>query len=91
MHHPLKFLAGKQLRDPSVVREVELHEAERRQLLESCESRLFQRDVVILVHVIETDDLVPPPYQQVRDMRAYKTRGAGDENLHSRPSTCDAG
>src|SRR5882724_6440688 len=91
MHYPLKLLAREQFSNPAIVGEIELHEAEGGQFFEPGEARLLQRNVVVIVQVIETDDVMAPADQEVGHMRAYETRGAGNEYFHSRPSTWEAG
>ena len=91
MDDPLELLPGEQLGDAIVVGEIELYETECRQFFEPGEARLLQRNVVVVIQVIETDDVVAPPDQEVGHMRAYETRGAGNEDFHSRPSTWAAG
>ncbi len=49
------------------------------------EARLLQRDVVVLVEVVEADDLVAARQQLLRDVGADEAGRAGDEI-----SSCDA-
>src|SRR6266550_4106854 len=91
MHDSWKFLSREQLRHRRIVGEIDLHEAERGLLLELGEPRLFERDVVVLVEVVQPDDLIALRQQALRRMKADEARSSRDQDLHKRPSTSDAG
>ena len=74
-----------------MIGKVQLHEAKARILLQALEPRHLQRDVVVVVEVVEPDHFVAARKQLPRGMKADESRGAGDQNLHRRPSTSAAG
>ena len=91
VHHALKFLAREERGHGRLVGEVELHEAKLRLHREAREARLLERNVVVLIQVIETDHLVTAREQPLGRVRADEAGGAGQENFHRRPSTAAAG
>src|SRR5213082_2951761 len=67
-----------------------LHEAKLRLRREAREARLLERDVVVLVEVVEAHHLVTARQQALGRVRADESGGAGDEDFHRRPSTAAA-
>ena len=59
-------------------------------LLQDRETRELQAHVVVVVEVVEADDLVAAREQLLRGVEADEAGGAGDEDLHRRPSTSPA-
>lgn len=43
---------------------------------------LLQADVIIVVHVVDSDNIMPFIQQALRDMEADKTCGTSDQKLH---------
>ncbi len=89
MDHAFELLAREQLRHAGAVREIQLHEAEARLLLELREARLLESDVVVVVEVVETDDLVAAREQLRRSMKADEAGRAGDQYLHGLQPSVD--
>src|SRR5688572_10668992 len=56
----LNFLGGEQLGHSVAIGEIKLHELESLKAFQNVETRVLQRDVVILVEIVEPDDLVAP-------------------------------
>ena len=79
--HAREFLGGEQLRHAVAVGEIELDELEVSVALEDGEPRVLQRDVVVLVEIVEPDDLVAALEQQLRRVKADESGRAGDEYL----------
>jgi hypothetical protein len=90
VHHAHEFLALEKLCNARVVGKIELHEAEFRVRGETREACLLERDVVVSVEAVETDDLVTARQKALRGVETDESGGARDENLHSRPSTAAA-
>src|SRR5207248_2727808 len=89
--HTLELLPGEELRDPRVIGQIQLDETEFRMRCQAREPRLLELDVVVLVEVVETDDLIAPRQEALRGMESDESGRAGDEDLHRRPSTAAAG
>src|SRR5437660_5217236 len=90
MHDSRKSLGREQLRHRGIVGEIDLHEAERGLLLELGEACLFERNVVVLVEIVEPDDFVALRQQPLCCMKADESRSSGDQDFHKRPSTSEA-
>ena len=88
--HALEPLAGEKPGHARAVREVELDEAEPRELLQHLEPRELEAHIVVVVEVVEPDDLVAALEQLAGRVIADEASGAGDQDLHSRPSTSPA-
>ena len=86
-----KFLARKERTHRIVVREVQLLEAEVGLCGEPREPCLLQRDVIVLVEIVQTHHLVAAGQQLVRGVRPNESRRTGHQYLHRRPSTALAG
>ena len=82
--HALELLAGEQLGHARAVREVELDEAEPRQLLQQLEPRELEAHVVVVVEVVEPDDLVAALEELAGRVVADEAGGAGDEEFHGK-------
>ena len=82
VNHALELLAREQLRHPRPVGEIQLDEAEVRPLPQLREPRLLQRDVVVVVEVVEPDDFVAALQQELRGVEADEAGRAGDEKFH---------
>src|SRR5690606_31339899 len=89
--HALELLTREELRHRLLLGEVYLREAKARKALELREPRFLQRDVVVLVEVVEPDNLVPSRQELARRVKADEAGRAGDKDFHSRPSTSLAG
>jgi hypothetical protein len=79
----LELLAGEQLRHSVSVGEVELDELEPSVALEHLEPRVLQREVVVLVEVVEADDLVAALEQQLRRMISDESSGTCNQYLQA--------
>ena len=90
VHDARELFAGEKLRHRRIIGQLELDEAEARSG-ETCESRLLEIHVVVVVEIVEPDDLVTGVEQALRSTRTDEARGACDQDLHSRPSTAAAG
>ncbi len=91
VHDAAEFLLRKQVAHRAIIRQVELHEAERGQLLQLSEPRLLEGDVVVLVEVVEPDDLVTPGQQALGRVKADESSRAGQQIFHRRPSVWGPG
>src|SRR5689334_888851 len=74
-----EFLGGEQLRHSLAVGEIELHELEIALALQHLEPRMLQRDVVVLVEIVEAHDLVAALEQELRGVKTDESSGSGDE------------
>ena len=69
VNHALELLRARTARSCRVlIGEIDLHEPETRDFCENREPRLLERDVVVLVEVVEPDDLVAALEQVLRDV-----------------------
>ena len=91
VHYTRELLLCEQLAHRLIVGEIELDEAERRQLLQLRQPRLLQRDVVVVVEVVEADDLMPAGKQAPGGVKSDEPGGACQQIFHRRPSVCAAG
>ncbi len=76
--HSRELLRGEQLRHTLAVGKIELDELEVRVALEDLEPSMLQRDVVVLVEIVEADDLVAALEQQLRGVESNEPGRAGD-------------
>src|SRR2546422_5760653 len=90
MHDARESLSREQLRHRGIIGKIELHESERVLLLELGEVRLFERDIVVLVEVVQPDDFVALRQHALYGMKTDESRSSGDQDLHKRPSTSEA-
>ena len=65
------------------VGQVELVETETRTPAEFGQPGLLQADVVVVVEVVESDHLIPPPQQQLGGVETNESGRAGDEDFHN--------
>ena len=47
------------------------------------QTRLLERDLVIIIEVIDTNDFISPIQQSMRQRGTNETGGSGNENFHS--------
>jgi hypothetical protein len=79
MNHSLELLGREQPGDRVLIGEIHLHELETRVLRENREPRVLQRDVVVLVEIVEPDDLVASLEQVLRCVMPDEAGGAGNQ------------
>ena len=87
VHDPIETFAREQVLDCIAVDEIHAHEPESVAPFELREPRLFERDVVIVIQIVQTDDLVAALEQILRDVKADKPRCSGNEYSQS-PAPC---
>ena len=82
VHDPLEFFSGEQRRHLIAVCQIQMDEPKRWARLQPREPRLFERNVVIVIEIVEPDDLIGAIEQALRGCRSDETGRAGDENFH---------
>ncbi|SLN99269.1 Uncharacterised protein [Klebsiella pneumoniae] len=85
--HAIKLLCGEQLCHTFTVGQIQLLEMECRRC-QAIQTGLLQADVIIVVHVVDSDNIMPFIQQALRDMEADKTCGTSDQKLHIFPPGC---
>src|SRR5690606_37823605 len=83
VHDPVEALLREQIRNAVAVADVELHELEVAVRLEQREPGVLQRDIVVLVQVVETDDLVAALEEPACRMEADKAGRTRHQNLQT--------
>lgn len=78
----IEFFRCEQCSDARRIGQIELDEAEGRRWREAFEAIFFQRDIVIIIHVVDTDDALPAREQPQGKMMADESGDAGDEDFH---------
>lgn len=78
----LELLLFEQGGDALAVREVHLNEAKIRVLLKLRQSRFFQRDFVVIIEIVQSDNLITSCQQDLGSMKANKSGSAGQEDFH---------
>src|SRR5690349_20064989 len=73
------LLGGEQLRHCLALGVIELYEFEIPLALQHLEPRMLQRDVVVIVEVVEAYDLVAALEQELRRVKTNESSGSGDE------------
>src|SRR5690606_18058812 len=81
MHDAVEALVREEIRHGFPIGEIDLHELEVRGRLELREPRTLQRDVVVLVKVVEADDLVAAAEELLRSVKADEAGGARHQYL----------
>ncbi len=84
VHDALKLLAREQLGHAGLVGQIEFHEAEAALAIELRQARALQGDVIVVVEIVDTDDLIAARQQALRGEVADEARGTGDQQLHGR-------
>src|SRR5437016_14459861 len=90
MNDSWESLRREQLRHRGIIGKIDLDEPERGLLLELGEARLFERDIVVLVEVVQPDDFVALRQQALHGMKTDEPCSSGDQDFHKRPSTSEA-
>lgn len=80
MGHMQRFGLRKDLRDALLIRQIAFDEAEIGMLAQLREPVLFQPNIVIGIHIVETHDLATSLQQAARHMKADEAGRAGDEH-----------
>ncbi len=82
MHDALEFPGSEQLRHRLPIRQVGMDEPERLVRLEPGEAGLLERDVVVIIEIVESDDLIASIEEALCGGRANEPGGARDEKFH---------
>ena len=88
MDHTVKLFRGEQLRHPLTVGKIQLLEMKCRGC-QTIQTSLFQANVIIVIHVVDADNIMPLIQQALRDMKADKTCGTSNQKLHIYPLGVD--
>ncbi len=80
MDHLFKPMLRKQRTDGRPIRQIRLHETETRFRPEQIETGLLECRIVIIIHVVKTDDVTAFGQQLTRHMKADKSRRASNQN-----------
>ena len=83
--YPIEALLGKQCRHSLAVGQVQLDEADIGTPGQIHQARLLQRDVVVVVEIVDTDDLVAMAEQAFGHGVSDKAGHAGNKKLHNHP------
>ncbi len=84
VHHPLRAMLAKHPVHRRAVGDVLANLGIARVVLRARQARLFQRDIVIVVEVVNANDLVAALQQAQGEGTANKTGTAGDQDSHGR-------
>lgn len=80
----VRLILLEQRRDRRLIRQVALDKRERRILAQDLQPALLQADIVIIIDIIKANNRRPEPQQPLREMKADKSRSAGDQDLFRR-------
>ena len=82
VNHALELVVFEQGRDRGAISQIRLHKAKGLIRAQQAESSAFQRDLVIVVQIVQADDLVAAIEQTPRRRSTNESGGAGDEHFH---------
>ena len=91
MNHSLKGFFRKKCGHRPVIGHIHLDEAKIRVSGKSRQSGLFEIDVVIVVEIIDTDNLIPSRQQTEGGVHADESGSAGKQDFHPADFTLSAG
>jgi hypothetical protein len=80
----LELLAGVQLAEPGAIGQIHAHEAKSLNPLELAQARLLQRDIVVVIQIVEANDRPPLLQQPAGQVKTDETRHADDQDRHVR-------
>lgn len=80
----VRLILLEQRRDRRLIRQVALDKRECRILAQNLQPALLQADIIVIIEIIKADNRRPKPQQPLRQMKADKSRSAGDQDLFRR-------
>ena len=81
MNDPVKSLRDEQRLKPTAIAELHAHKTKARSTTQPSEACVFERRVVVVVHVVESDDLITAGEQSLGRVGADKTRRASHQKF----------
>ncbi len=81
MDDSFEFLGCKQFRYRVAVSEIQVDEPKRWLLRQNIEARVLQRDVIVLVQIVQTDDFIAAFQQRSGGMETDKPSSTGNQSL----------
>jgi len=82
-----KFVLVKKFFHGAAIGEIHFQKFEFLILRKNCKAGLFERDIIIVVQVVDADYIMPLGKKPLRYMKADKAGSARDQYLHSRFSS----
>ena len=82
VHNALGPLLSKNLLYGAYVCDIRFKETEAPSSLKAIQARLFERDIVIIIEIVDAQNFVPAINKPMRDMRADEASGPCDKNFH---------
>jgi hypothetical protein len=82
VHDALRLFLPKDLLDGGYVCDIRFEETEVTASLKAIQARLLERDIVIIIEIVDAQNFVPAINKPMRDMRTDEARGSCDKNFH---------
>ena len=82
VHHPLELSGSKQVHHRCLVGKVRSHKLESRLSLQAFEARGLERDIVIIVEIVEPDHVVAPLQKAQCGKRSDEAGCARNKDFH---------
>ena len=88
MDNAIKFFTREQILHGGLVREIDVREFEPVAPFQLRQARALQRDVVIVVEIVEADHMIAPVEQHLGGVEADEPGRACHKDFHERPNIC---